>query len=127
MSRTHRIIAALYCLLVAYCLTWVPWSIEHKPTPRLSSSTERVGYGWLWSGPKSIDPWAVVSVQPENDPYAHYGGHIETPTPISKHNEYARPDFALIAMRLIVVTCISLAALLLAGPFALPAKNRGTA
>lgn len=80
---------ALYCLLVAYCLIWVPWCIEHR-YGRLTPITERIGYGWLWAGPRVIDPAAT------------YGS-------------FARPDFALIAMRLTVVTVICIAVSLLVG------------
>jgi hypothetical protein len=60
-----------------------------------------MGYGWLWSGPDVIDLSAGL-VPP--DPYYK-----------PENTDYARPDFALISMRLVVATAICAAGMLLAG------------
>ncbi len=119
MNRAQRVILALYCLLIAYCIVWVPWCIEHRSPRQVDPTKERVGYGWLWGGPNVID--LSAGLVPNTDPYAKYGGSEITVSPSeltpvpSVHTEYARPDFTLIAMRLIAVTAFCIAATLLAG------------
>lgn len=45
MKKSQRVVLVLYCLLVAYCCTWIPWYAVH------GNERIRVGYGWLWTGP----------------------------------------------------------------------------
>jgi hypothetical protein len=47
MTRTQRIVAVLYCLLVAYCGVWVPW--HWSVTGRMEDIKE--GYALIWDGP----------------------------------------------------------------------------
>lgn len=54
MSRSRRIVAVLYCLLVAYCSLWVPWHMGQ------GEAYERIGYGWLWIGPPLPNHGAII-------------------------------------------------------------------
>lgn len=47
MNRAQRIVAFVYCLLLAYCCVWVPWRIPVG----LHGKYERANYGWVWAGP----------------------------------------------------------------------------
>ncbi len=46
VKKLRRVTLSFYCLLVAYCLLWIPWCVPHR-----DSTCGRVGYGWLWAGP----------------------------------------------------------------------------
>lgn len=89
MSKTQRIILALYCLLVVYCCIWIPWHV------RLSASIEawyagnfkQVGYGWLWAGPEGSGGYSL----------------------------YATPDVISIGLRLLASSALAGAAFLIAG------------
>lgn len=48
MSRARRIVLASYCLGFALAFIWVPW-------------THDVGYSWLWSKPKPLEPYDIVA------------------------------------------------------------------
>src|SRR5579864_4681012 len=50
MSRSQRIVVIVYCLLVMYCVLWVPWHIVSSPAIE-GTHQIRTGYGWLWVGP----------------------------------------------------------------------------
>jgi hypothetical protein len=84
MSKPRRIVVILYCLLVAYCLIWIPWCIPHR-----NQQCQRVGYGWLWAGPAMGSP-SQYGFVPDNDPPW----------------ELARPDREIIVMRLIAATVV---------------------
>jgi hypothetical protein len=45
MTRSQRIVVVLYCLLVVYCCTWVPWHIVGHP--RVGEI--QLGSRWLWT------------------------------------------------------------------------------
>lgn len=112
-------LAVGYCLLFAYCLLWVPWCVT-RPAVRSQHRVERLGYGWLWAGPYK-EPLHIVSTEPDtgqpavesNVPYTAFGQASRSSVP--DESEYARPDFDLIAMRLVAVTAIFIAVSLLTG------------
>jgi hypothetical protein len=68
----RRIIASLFCALLLYCCLWVPWKVNLVRPGYASFGPERVGYGWLWAGPRRDSPW----------------------------NMHARPDMEIIALRI---------------------------
>jgi hypothetical protein len=78
VKRSLRIILIVYCLLLVYCCVWIPWHLVDAESHRVL----RAGYGWLWTGPSnsvfsSIDALALMT-----------------------------PDFAIIALRIVVATAI---------------------
>ena len=54
MKQAQRVVIVVYLLAVAYCFLWVPWCIHwHVPSDSYKPpALERVGYGWLWAGPR---------------------------------------------------------------------------
>ncbi len=48
-------LSLLYCLALAYCGTWVPWSVGS-----VYGRSRGLGYGWLWVGPNSSDQYASL-------------------------------------------------------------------
>jgi hypothetical protein len=44
MNRPQRVILIIYCFLLTYCFTWVPWCICQQ------GHRLRLGYGWVWYG-----------------------------------------------------------------------------
>src|SRR5436305_140326 len=51
MNLSKRVIALLYLLLIVYCSTWIPWCEDHQTSYR-RHAYDRVGYGWVWAGPR---------------------------------------------------------------------------
>ena len=108
MGKNQRLVVAAYCLLLAYCCVWIPWSI-----PQRDSHERRVGYGWLWAGPRWAEPHEI------NVPPPPTGFTIDSdetiPDPDPRHA--ARPDLEVMFLRFLAATIISGAAFLLAGMF----------
>lgn len=46
MTRTQRLVAIFYCLLIVYCGAWVPWHYDMEAVKGI-----KVGYGLVWNGP----------------------------------------------------------------------------
>jgi hypothetical protein len=81
MNRLSRVILVLYCLCLAYCTIWIPWRNPpggHEPYIRL-------GYGFLWVGPKDSS---------------------------SFYDWFATPDIPVIVLRVFALTAIAAAALI---------------
>jgi hypothetical protein len=117
LTRSTRLVLAAYCLLVAYCLLWIPWCVSDR-----RSSCERVGYGWLWAGPS---PKRTVKID-----FSRYvvpppppGFILDNPDPEPTW-ERARPDRELVTMRLVAASVVGGAALLLASISNRPADSR---
>jgi len=53
MNRRRQLVLVLFCFLIVYCCTWVPWHIVSAPANDGASTQVRVGYGWLRAGPQS--------------------------------------------------------------------------
>ena len=99
MNRSQRIVLTLYCVLVVYCCTWVPWHISGKKYPSV-----RVGYGWLWAGP--------LPAIPDASNYSDIPQGYKLLRPTSDANgPLATPDYAIIALRLLAITAFAGAAL----------------
>jgi hypothetical protein len=56
MYKAHRIVLALYCLLIAYCFVWAPWCVVERHSAHQIAQKRRLGYGWLWAGPRVTEP-----------------------------------------------------------------------
>jgi hypothetical protein len=122
LNRLQRIVAAIYFLSLAYCFVWVPWSVT--TSSRYGSSRQRLGYGWVWAGPRyrptppdSTERTISLSDIDTSPP-------LETPEEMAKRqydeaSSYAVPDLILIPFRLVAFTAVAGAAFLLASP----AKN----
>ena len=52
MTRTRRIVIALYALLLVGICLWVPWKGQAHPYRK---APIRLPYGFLWSGPRLPD------------------------------------------------------------------------
>jgi hypothetical protein len=50
MSRLQRIVLGVYCVSLVYCFVWTPWCVTNDS--RYGTDRERLGYGWLWAGPR---------------------------------------------------------------------------
>jgi hypothetical protein len=50
VNKAQRIVLALYLLFIAYCFVWIPWSVT--TTGRYGADHQRLGYGWVWAGPR---------------------------------------------------------------------------
>ncbi len=86
-SPLRSSLVALYLLLACYLLTWVPWVVQY-PTGAL----ERVGYGYVWAGPHRDLPTPPPGFEIEKPQYPH--------------DRFARPDYGVVAMRLLSVTTL---------------------
>ena len=86
MNRAQRITCTLYFLLLALCLTWIPWK-RHIPAAVdqwYATNDRRLGYGWIWAGPRDA----------------------------GRESQYARPDMHVIYLRAVALTAIGAAAVL---------------
>jgi hypothetical protein len=112
MSKPQRIVVVIFCLSLAYCFAWIPWSATSSD--RYGTYTQRFGYGWVWAGPQNPEESMTIR-WPE-----HSGGTAGTASfsdirefsPRSEwdaRSSYGRPDLPLIAFRLIVLTSIFVA------------------
>ena len=118
MNRTQRIILVIYCLSLAYCFVWIPWSVT--TSDRFGTSRQRLGYGWVWAGPRYPDESAYVGHIKANADGTGTAtlSDIEDPDEHSNWDvasSYARPDLPLIAFRLTAATAITAAVLFIAG------------
>ena len=72
--------------MVVYCVLWIPWRLDFG-SARGEHTSVRVGYGWLWAGPRRVDIFDEVSD--------------------GRYDPNTRPDFPLIAMRIVAATGIA--------------------
>jgi hypothetical protein len=98
MNRSQRIVAVLYCLLLAYCCAWIPWHVQRSS--RFTTFYVRSGYGWLWTGPQQYCP-------PPPGEHSAYLCEIDNAKPA--YDENASPDLELLALRLLALTAIAAA------------------
>lgn len=123
MTRSQRIVAVLYCLLVVYCCVWVPWSWV-IPSGRTKIQQ---GYDWVWSvgcekpTVASAPAAPVENAKPANDTTPPQFEVVDAPPPSPCHGfKSGEPDMTAIALRLIAATALSTAAFLLTGKWRLP-------
>jgi hypothetical protein len=70
MNRSQRIVAVLYCLLLAYCCTWIPWRVTYVSESQSSVGSEtsnpyqgekivrsRSVYSAVWDAPSDGIRW----------------------------------------------------------------------
>jgi hypothetical protein len=122
MSRVQRSVLVTYCLSLAYCCVWVPWSVTSSD--RYGTDHQRLGYGWVWAGPQY--PSSLAKINPPR----HAERPSETPDfpdvdefvadQAQQHqwdamSRYAVPDTMLMVLRAISLTLVSAAAFLLTG------------
>jgi len=118
MRRSQRIASVVYCLGVAYCFVWIPWSVTSSD--RYVTSHQRLGYGWIWAGPQYPEQSAQIN-RPQHLGTTTGTASLSDVQEFTPHYEwdvtsaYARPDFPLIALRLVALTLIFVAAFLLSG------------
>ena len=85
MNRPRQLVLVLFCLLIVYCCIWVPWHIVSGPANDGPSSQVRVGYGWLWAGPRLSNPVLIDSGEAQ----------------------LTSPDLSIIGLRLLAVAAVS--------------------
>jgi hypothetical protein len=108
MSKVQRIVLVTYCLSLAYCCVWIPWSVTGPG--QYGTDRQRLGYGWVWAGPR-FSPAHV----------AHSSDFSDVDQFVMEYNAYASvslsamPEMRIIALRLAAVTAVTAAALLAAG------------
>jgi hypothetical protein len=95
-NRPQRIVLFAYFVVLLYCFVWIPWRIQvHAPDRRYGPmGYQRVGYGWLWAGPRNAGDDSEV--------------------------RFANPDTPLISLRIAAITVAGAAAILIAGLNARP-------
>lgn len=123
MNQARRIVLILYCLLLAYCFVWIPWSITSSD--RYGTSHQRLGYGWVWAGPRhptwtkpkqqgqysvcDLDPPPGTQAQPDCSSVEDFESQqAERWDAVSRR---ARPDMTLVAFRFITISLIFAATL----------------
>lgn len=67
MDRAQRATIIIYCLLLIYCCTWVPWHVVQNQSLE-GAHQFRTGYGWLWIGPSlasthSTPDWSIIGLR----------------------------------------------------------------
>jgi hypothetical protein len=118
MRRSQRIVSVVYCLGVAYCFVWIPWSVTSSD--RYVTSHQRLGYGWIWAGPQYPEQSTEIN-RPQHPGTTTGTASLSDIREFTPHSEwdgtsaYARPDFPLIILRLVALTLIFAAAFLLTG------------
>jgi hypothetical protein len=122
MNRSQRVVLIVYCLLLTYCCVWIPWCENyHVTSPYARHTYYRIGYGWLWAGPRvlveEVDPEASVDTRADRkDPSGlTILGEVTLRKVPTTGFTYAEPDSRLIALRLGAATAIAAAAFLFAG------------
>src|ERR1035438_5875726 len=86
MNRAQRVVLILYCLMLAYCCLWIPWSVTYGFEER---KTSKVVYSFLWAAPNLGRYWGTAAI----------------------------PDMRLVALRILAITALAGAAIILAGTF----------
>lgn len=123
MNLPKRIILTVYLAVVVYCCTWIPWCENHTNSATYRSHTYyRIGYGWIWAGPRVLveepDPSAARpsdAAKRNQESGWTVVGEESTHIIVKGGLSYAQPDVRLIVLRLIAVTAFALAALLVEG------------
>jgi hypothetical protein len=123
MRKAQRVTLILYFFMLAYCCAWIPW----KGTNDLGG--QRMGYGWVWAGPrypKPPAPLAVPTTTPEkaDQPVASYESwEVEEGDPVGdQHREwdsmsrFAIPDLTLFSFRIIAASALAGAAFIASLP-----------
>jgi hypothetical protein len=57
MTRSQRIVVAVYCLVVVYCCVWVPWVANFGSVRDIHQ-----GYGWVWSPPSDTGVPSLAAI-----------------------------------------------------------------
>jgi hypothetical protein len=121
VSNVKRVILGIYFLSIAYCVVWIPWSIT--TTDRYGTERQRLGYGWLWGGPRypRQGQYSVREIDkpPNTKPmFADVDDFVAEAAAREQWDatsRYAIPDVILVAFRIIAVTAVAGAAFILAG------------
>jgi hypothetical protein len=119
-NRPQRIVVAIYFLSLAYCFVWVPWSVTSST--RYGIDRQRLGYGWVWAGPRYHHPPVKQSETTEqvfnfSDIDSFLGTETAEEAAQRQWDEtssYAVPDLLLIPFRLTAFTATAAAMFLLA-------------
>ncbi|HEY6766122.1 MAG TPA: hypothetical protein VI386_15265 [Candidatus Sulfotelmatobacter sp.] len=131
LNRLQRIVVAIYFLSLAYCFVWVPWSVT--TSTRYGSNRQRLGYGWVWAGPRYYQPQPLKAGTTEQVlNFSDIDGFVKTEAEEEtarrrwdETSSYAVPDLILIPFRLVAFTAVAAAAFLLASLAKNPATNHG--
>jgi len=132
LNQLQRATIAVYFLAVAYCCLWVPWSVS--TTDRYGTDRERLGYGWIWDGPKYSGSEGQSKVLTDKG-----FGQAQRANPLPARNitdfsdiddfvseqtmrdrwdagsPYSVPDLPIVLLRLAAATAIGVSVLVLAG------------
>ena len=123
-----RLVLIVYCLLLVYSCTWIPW---HGHAAYGKPGYSRLGYGWAWAGPTPPDvATGIASLTDIESVQASAANLIDAglqpaSTPQSRkwqlESESAVPDTTLIELRLLALTAAAMALLVV---FIRPAQAR---
>lgn len=116
LSRPQRVIVSLYLLSLAYCFCWIPWL--SNSSNRHGTDTERLGYGWLWAGPRYPRSLTHTEAPKSTEPFGDVDEFVAAAQAREQWDiasSYAAPDLRLIAFRLAVLTTLGGALFVAAG------------
>lgn len=122
MTLPVRVIAVCYCLLLVYCLVWIPWCGSYHVSGAYRGHTYyRLGYGWLWAGPQTVvqepDPSTLTSPSAGNTNRAsgfNVVGEESMHTVVQSGLTYAEPDLRVIVLRITAASALAAAAFFMA-------------
>jgi hypothetical protein len=130
LNRLQRIVVAIYFLSFAYCFVWVPWSVT--TSNRYGSNRQRLGYGWVWAGPRyDHRPALKAGTTEQVFNFSDIDSFVKTEAEETERRQwdetssYAVPDLILIPFRLVAFTAVAAAAFILASLVKNPATNHG--
>jgi len=62
MNRTQRIVLVIYCFLLAYCCTWIPWYVTFLyGADGVQRKSSDVVYSLVWVAPTWVP--AILQLQ----------------------------------------------------------------
>jgi hypothetical protein len=87
LNTIRRVILSIYGFAIAMIFIWVPWHGYEGPKERVNPTN--LGYALVWSPPKPVSPYEVVS--PETAAQASSAAHKSDGPPADKTGGV--PDF----------------------------------
>jgi hypothetical protein len=100
VNKAQRIVLALYLLFIAYCFVWIPWSVT--TTGRYGADHQRLGYGWVWAGPR-FSP----STTSDAKDFSNVDQFVADSVEHNRISPHAMPDATILLFRIIAVTAVA--------------------
>jgi hypothetical protein len=118
MNQKQRIVLALYLVAFSYCFVWIPWSVSSSD--RYGTDRQRLGYGWVWAGPQYPNSLARVraeraSGKADFSDVDDFVAREAARDQWDATSRYSVPDIPIVSFRIIALSAVAGAAVLLAG------------